>query len=101
MDEKLKKLFENFHPDILPVHKAPGKAVLEAEARRNNKKVEDIINEEAAKRYKTLDVKTGDVWLIQNPATWLLDENKFYRRKISKLGNLFNAEAATTFEEVL
>lgn len=68
-------------PDYDSILKAPNRFQLEMIARQRGVDIEDVLSAERKKQYKSVDLATGNIYLIQNPAAWLQVGNKFVRPK--------------------
>lgn len=61
---------DSVFPEYEPISRAPTMAKLEAMAEERQIPVWAIVEEERAKRYKSLHSPTGGIYLVQNPAVW-------------------------------
>jgi len=68
--EATKSILEGVLMEYEPISKAPSLGELERRAAVNGIEVEYVLKREAEKRYKAVDLASGSVYLVQNPAAW-------------------------------
>ena len=79
MSSEYRSLLDDILPNYESILRAPNLADLHNRADQMGVDIDHVFEAERQKRYKSLDSATGGVYLIQNPAVWLIDANGYRR----------------------